>query len=49
MEYAGIGIAMGNAREEVKQRADLVTEHIDEDGLYLALKKLGLLDERVES
>ena len=45
MEYAGTGIAMGNAREDVKQKADMVTAHIDEDGLYLALKKLGLLDE----
>ena len=43
MEYAGIGIAMGNAREEVKQRADLVTEHIDEDGLYHAFERLHLL------
>lgn len=45
MEYAGIGIAMGNALDEVKQRADLVTAHIDEDGLYLALEKLGLLED----
>jgi len=44
MDYAGIGIAMGNAREEVKKRADMVTAHIDEDGIYLALEKLGLLD-----
>ena len=45
MEYAGIGIAMGNALDEVKQRADLVTAHIDEDGLYLVLEKLGLLED----
>lgn len=43
MEYAGIGVAMGNAREDVKKRADMVTEHIDEDGLYKAFEKLGLL------
>lgn len=43
MEYAGIGVAMGNARDEVKARADMVTAHIDEDGLALALEKLGLL------
>lgn len=30
MEYAGIGIAMGNAREEVKERADMVTSSIDD-------------------
>lgn len=44
MDYAGIGVAMGNAREEVKERADMVTAHIDEDGIYKALDKLGLLD-----
>lgn len=44
MEYAGIGVAMGNAMDEVKERADMVTAHIDEDGIFLALKKLGLLD-----
>lgn len=43
MDYAGIGIAMGNAKDEVKERADMVTAHIDEDGIYLALEKLGLL------
>ncbi|MBP3488537.1 MAG: HAD family hydrolase [Roseburia sp.] len=43
MEYAGIGVAMGNAREDVKARADMVTGHIDEDGLYSAFEKLGLL------
>lgn len=45
MEYAGIGIAMGNAKDEVKERADMVTAHIDEDGIYLALEKLGLLSD----
>ena len=44
MDYAGIGIAMGNAREEVKKRADMVTSHIDEEGLYRALDRLGLLN-----
>jgi len=44
MDYAGIGIAMGNAKEEVKKRADMVTSHIDEEGLYHALDRLGLLN-----
>ena len=39
-----IGIAMGNAKEEVKKRADMVTSHIDEEGLYHALDRLGLLN-----
>lgn len=44
MEYAGIGVAMGNALESVKKRADLVTGAIDEDGLYEAFVKLGLME-----
>ena len=43
MEYAGIGVAMGNAREDVKQRADMVTDAIGEDGLYHAFERLGLI------
>ena len=43
MEYAGIGVAMGNAREAVKERADMVTEAIGEDGLYRAFERLGLI------
>ena len=43
MEYAGIGVAMGNARADVKQRADMVTDAIGEDGLYHAFERLGLI------
>lgn len=43
MEYAGIGVAMGNAREDVKERANLVTTDIDEDGIYNAFEHLGLI------
>lgn len=43
MEYAGIGVAMGNAKATVKERADMVTDSIQEDGLYHAFKKLGLI------
>ncbi len=43
MEYAGISVAMGNATDEVKKRADMVTDHIDADGLYHAFGKLGLI------
>ena len=34
---AGIGIAMGNAIEELKQLADYVTTSVDEDGILSAL------------
>jgi len=43
IEYAGIGVAMGNAEEIVKIHADYVTEHIDEDGLKHALEHYGLI------
>lgn len=43
LEYANIGIAMGNALEELKKTADYVTNSIDEDGLYNCFQKYGLL------
>lgn len=43
MDYAGIGIAMGNARDEVKARADMITTAVNEDGIYKAFEKLGLI------
>ena len=43
MEYAGIGVAMGNAGEDVIERADMVTADIDDDGIYQAFVRLGLI------
>ena len=40
---AGLGIAMGNAEEEVKQAADMVTDDCDSDGIATALEKLGII------
>lgn len=40
IEYAGTGVAMGNARENVKKAADLVTLSNDFDGLALVLEQL---------
>ena len=45
IEYAHVGVAMGNAKDIVKQHADLVTNDIDEGGIYEAFVKLGLIDE----
>lgn len=33
LEHAGIGVAMGNATEEVKKYAKLVTDSVDNDGI----------------
>lgn len=47
LENVGYSIAMGNASDTVKQYADFVTTHIDEDGLSNAIMHLisGQLDE----
>lgn len=42
---AGIGVAMGNAKEIVKQQADIVTKDNDHDGIWAALKDLKLVRE----
>lgn len=44
IEYAGIGVAMGNGDDGVKAVADFVTKDIDEDGIAFALKHFGLID-----
>lgn len=43
MLYVGMGIAMGNAVEETKKKADFVTKHINDNGISYALKKLNLI------
>lgn len=43
LQFAGTGVAMGNAIPAVKQYADMVTDKIDEDGLYHAFERLHLL------
>ena len=43
LRHAGIGIAMGNANDEVKAAADYVTASVDEDGIYKALKHFGVI------
>ncbi len=43
VEYANIGIAMGNAVKELKEVADIITDDIDKDGFYNVFKKLKLI------
>lgn len=43
LEYCNIGIAMGNAKEELKLIADEVTDSVDEDGVYNSFKKHNLI------
>ena len=43
LKYVGTGVAMGNAKEAVKQIADYVTADIDDDGIEKALRHFGLI------
>ena len=40
---AGIGIAMGNAIDDLKRQADYVTPSVDEDGILVALRHYGIV------
>lgn len=42
LRSCGIGVAMGNGCDEVKQAADYVTKRIEEDGVDIALRHFGL-------
>ena len=43
LQSTGIGVAMGNAMDEVKEIADFVTKDADEDGIVHALEHFGLI------
>lgn len=43
LEYCQVGVAMGNGGPEIKAMADFVTEAVEEDGLYHAFVRLGLI------
>ena len=43
LEYVGLGIAMGNALDKVKKASNYITTHIDDDGIYNALKHFNII------
>ena len=43
LEYCGIGVAMGNAQDQVKKIADHVTSSVDDDGIRNALRSYGIV------
>ena len=45
LRYAGVGVAMGNAKDDVKESADYVTADVDDDGIYKALRHFGVIEE----
>ena len=42
-QFCNIGVAMGNAKDKLKEVADFVTDDVDKDGLYKAFVKLELI------
>jgi hydroxymethylpyrimidine pyrophosphatase-like HAD family hydrolase len=40
---AGIGVAMGNAIDELKAEADYITASVDDEGVRKALQHFGLI------
>ncbi len=45
LEYCETGVAMGNGGEEIRAMADYVTQSVEDDGLYHAFVKFGLIEE----
>ena len=43
IEYAEIGVAMGNACDELKKIADIVTTSVVEDGIKEVFEKLKII------
>ena len=40
LRFAGVGVAMGNAADSVKEQADMVCPSVDDDGILWAVNKL---------
>jgi Cof subfamily protein (haloacid dehalogenase superfamily) len=43
LEFAGKGVAMGNAVEELKKIADYVTDSVEQEGIYRAMRCLDVI------
>ncbi len=43
LRHVAIGVAMGNASDEVKRTADYVTDTVDNNGIWNALKHFGII------
>lgn len=46
-DYAGLSVAMGGAIAELKEKADYVTETVENDGIYKALVTLGVIEPKL--
>ena len=43
IEHAHLGVAMGNGAESLKKAADLVTDSVNNDGIYKLFKRLNMI------
>lgn len=43
LEYCNIGVAMGNGGPEIKEIADIITDSVENDGLYQVFASLSLI------
>lgn len=43
LKYVGTGVAMGNAKDDVKAIADYITDSVQEDGIVSALKHFNII------
>ena len=43
LSHVAVSVAMGNANEDLKALADYVTDDVDHDGVYNALKHFNLI------
>lgn len=44
LDYCHIGVAMGSVGDEIKAMADYITDDVDQDGLYNAFVRFGLIE-----
>ncbi|MBB4035621.1 hypothetical protein GGR21_001514 [Dysgonomonas hofstadii] len=44
LKHVGIGVAMGNAGDDVKAAADYITDSVDDNGVANALRHFGLIE-----
>ncbi len=45
LKYCEVGVAMGNATAQLKEVAQIISDHVNEDGLAKAFKMTGLIEE----
>ena len=43
IQYCEIGVAMGNAHQDVKNHANIVADSVDDDGIFKLFTKLNLI------